>query len=91
MWGVGGGAEADILFILEFIAEIKDLDFDFAGAVVGEDGFVGLPLAVLDAVVVFGVGSYGVAGAEVGEVALDVAGGAAAAGGGEADVGGHNE
>lgn len=37
-----------------------------------------------------GVRGEGFAGAEVGKVALDVAGGAGAAGGGEADVGGHD-
>ena len=54
-----------------------------------EDGFVGLPLAVLDAVVILWVGGEGVTRSQVGQVALDVAGGAAAAGGGETDVGGH--
>lgn len=84
-----GKALDDVLLILELVAEIEDLDLGVAGAVVREDLLVGLPGAVLDAVEVFGVGGDGVAGTEVGEVPLDVAGGAAAAGGGEADVGGH--
>jgi len=58
---------------------------------VREDLLVGLSLAVLDAVEVFGVGGDGVAGAEVGEVPLDVTGGAAAARGGETDIGGHGD
>ena len=51
-----------------------------------EDLGVGLALVVLGFV---GGGEGGVARAEGGEVSLDVAGGAGAAGGGEADVGGH--
>lgn len=39
---------------------------------------------------VFGVGSEVVTGLEVGEVTLDIAGGTAAARGGEADVRGHS-
>lgn len=39
---------------------------------------------------IFWVGSEVVPGFEVGEVALDIAGGAAAARGGEADVRGHS-
>lgn len=55
-----------------------------------QDVFVGLSLAVLAKIVVFGVGSEVVVpGSEVGEVALNVARGTAAPGGGEADVGGH--
>lgn len=53
---------------------LEDLGVWLALAVGGEGG---------------GVGSEGFAGAEVGEVALDVTGGARAAGSGEADVGGH--
>lgn len=58
-------------FVLELVAEIKDLDLDFAEAVVLEDGGVGLALLVGGEG--GGVGSEGVAGFEVGEVALDVA------------------
>lgn len=91
MDGEGGRGGGDVLFILELVAEIKDLDLYIAGAVVREDLLVGLPLAVLDAVEVFGVGSDGVPGAEVGKVPLNVARGAAAAGGGETNVGGHGK
>ena len=50
---------------------------------------VGLALLVLQCAVVFWVGREVVARFQVGEVALDVAGGAGASGGSEADVGRH--
>ena len=55
----------------------------------GQDILVWFPLAVLLDVIVFGIWSEVVAGFEMGEVALDVAGGAATAWGGETDVGRH--
>lgn len=46
---------------------------------------------MFDTIEVFRVGSDGVAGAEVGEVPLDVARGTAASWGGETDIGRHAE
>lgn len=54
-----------------------------------QDVLVRLPLPMLDTVQIFRVRGEVIARAEMREVALDVARGAAAAGGGEADVGGH--
>lgn len=87
------GLGFDLVFrdflVFELVPQVKDLDFDLAQAVVLEDFGVGLALAVFEGVGGVG-GEGGVAGAEVGEVALDVAGGAGATGGGEPDVGGHS-
>lgn len=54
-----------------------------------QDVFVRLPLAMLDAIVVFRIRGDVVARPELGEVALDVAGCAGASWSGESDVGGH--
>ena len=58
---------------------VQDVGVGFAGFVGGEVGWVGGELG----------GGGGVPGFEVRDVALDVARRAGAAGGGEADVGGH--
>lgn len=80
-------------FIFESIAQLKHLDLHLATAIVFEDFLVGLALAVLQAVDVFGVrrtvAVVEVARFEGGEVALDVAGCTAASRRGETDVGGH--
>lgn len=86
-WGEGGG----VPFIFQLVAEFKDLDFHLALAVVLEQALVRRARAVG---LVQVVGAPRVRGGRVaraleGEVALHVAGGAAAAGGGEADVVGH--
>ena len=78
-----------IPFILKLVAQVKDLDLDLAESIMVEDIFVGLSLTMLAGIEVFWVRGEVVAGFEVGEVALDVAGGAATARGGEADVGRH--
>jgi len=54
-----------------------------------QDVFVGLPLAMFDAIVVFRIRGDVVARPELGEVALDVAGRAGASRSGESNVGGH--
>ena len=78
-----------IPFILKLVTQVKDLNLDLAQSIMVQDVFVGLSLTVLAEIEVFRVRSEVVAGSEVGEVALDVAGGAATARGGEADVGSH--
>lgn len=54
------------LFLLEFVTQLEDLDFDFALAIVFEDVLVRLTLAVPEKIVVLGVGCSGVARLEVG-------------------------
>ena len=80
----------DVLFLLELVAQLEDLDFDLALAVMFENVFVWLALAVLEKIAILGVGSGGVARLEMRKVALDVARGATAAWSREADVGGHD-
>lgn len=80
-----------VLFLLELVAQLKNLDFDFALTVVFENVLVWLALAVLEKIAIFRVGSGGVARLEVGKVALDVARGATAAWSRETDIGRHGE
>lgn len=79
----------DVLFLLELVAQLENLDFNLALAVMFENVLVGLALAVLEKIAVLGIGSGGVARLEMGEVALDIARGATAAWSREADVGRH--
>jgi hypothetical protein len=84
-----GGNGRNIPFVLQSVAEFEDLNLYLALAVVLEDFFVGLALALFDGVVLVAICAVGfrvLARSEVGEVALDVAGGAGAAGGAEADI-----
>lgn len=69
----------DILFLLKLVAQLKNLDFDLALAIMFKNILVGLALAVLEKIAILRVGSGGVAWLEVGKVALDVARGATAA------------
>ena len=72
--------------VLELVLQFQTPDFNFAFAVVLEDGLVGGAL-VEGFCGVGGVAGVGVvAWTEEGHVALDIAGGAGAAGGSEADV-----
>lgn len=77
-----------MLFLFEFVAQLKDLDFDLTLPVVLEDALVGLTLPVAEAVDVTAGRVRGgrVARPHLCQVALDVAGGAAAPGRREADV-----
>jgi len=52
-----------------------------------QDVFVGLPLAMFDTIVIFGIWGDVVTGPELGEVALDVAGRAGASRSGESKGG----
>ena len=80
----------NVPFLLELVLQINDLELDFALRVVLEDVLVRLaqPVALLKVLRV-GRGVVAVARPHVGEVALDVARGAAAARRREADVAGH--
>ena len=62
-----------VLFFLELVAQLEDLDFDFALAIMFEDFLVGLALAVSEKIVVLVVGGGGVARLEMRKVALDIA------------------
>jgi len=68
-----------IPFVLEAISELEDFDLDFSFAVVLEDLLVRLSLLVLELVEVLRIWRYVVAGLEVREIALDIAGCAATA------------
>jgi hypothetical protein len=79
-----------VLFLLELVAQLEDLDFDFALAIMFENLLVGLALAVSEKIVVLVVGSGGVARLEMRKVALNIARGTAAARSRESDVGRHD-
>lgn len=88
-WWIVGLFWSYVPFVFKLVPQLEDLDLDRPLAVVLEDAAVGLALPVAQAVEVLGVGRGAVARPEVREVALDVARGARAAWGGEADVVGH--
>lgn len=69
----------DVLFLLKLVAQLENLDFDLALAVMFEDVLVGLTLAVLKKIAILRVGSGGVARFEMGKIALDIARGATTA------------
>lgn len=77
--------------LLEFITQLEDFDFDFALAIVFENVFVRLTLAVPEKIVVLGVWRSGVARLEMGQVALNIARGTTTARCRESDVGRHDE
>lgn len=79
------------LFFLEFIAQLEDLDFNLALAIVLKNVFVRLTLAVPKKIGVLGVWRSGVARLEVGKIALNIARGTTTARGRESDVGRHYE
>ena len=80
----------DVLFLLELVAQLENLDFDLALSVMFKDVLVWLALAVLEKIAILRVGSGGVARLEMGEVALDITRGTTAAWSRKADVGGHD-
>lgn len=80
-----------MLFLLKLVAQLENLDFDLALAIMLENFLVGLALAVSEKIVVLVVGSSGVAWLEMGQVALDIARGATAAGSRESNVGRHDK
>lgn len=78
------------LFLLEFVTQLKDLDFDFALAIVFENVLVRLTLAVPKKIVILVVGCSGVARLEVGKIALNIARGTTTTRCGKSDVGRHD-
>jgi hypothetical protein len=85
---IGSGA---ILFFLQLITQLKDLDLNLALAIMFKDVLVGLALTVSEKVVVLGVGSGGVARLEMRKVALNVSRSTTSAWCRETDVGRHDE
>jgi hypothetical protein len=81
----------NVLFLLELVAQLENLDLDFALAIMFENLLVGLALAVSEKIVVLVVGSSGIARLEMGQVALDIARGTTAAGSRKSDVGRHDD
>jgi hypothetical protein len=80
----------NVPFIFESVSELKYFYFNISFSIMLEDFFVRLPLSVLQAVEVGRIRFALIAGFEVCEVALYIAGGTTATRSGEPYVGGHD-
>lgn len=75
-----------IPFILQEISQLEDFDFDLSLPIMLKDLLVWLSLPMLQAVKVGGVRFSLIAGSQVGQIALNVAGRATATRSAEADI-----